>query len=110
MSFRALLDSIEANDLETVKCLCSSVEVDPSAQDNDAIISAARRGHLEVVKYMCWLDRVDICARNNLAAYWAAENGHFEAAKHLGSMTSAMVKAFDMLNEVVQSGMLINNN
>ncbi|MEK6264743.1 MAG: ankyrin repeat domain-containing protein, partial [Clostridium sp.] len=55
----SLCNYILSNNLEVVKFLCSLDCVDPSADDNYAVIFASEKGYLEVVKFLCSLDCVD---------------------------------------------------
>ncbi len=52
--------------------------VDPSAQDNQALIDAAKYGHLEIVKLLLSDDRVDPSVQNNQAFISAALVAHSE--------------------------------
>ena len=55
------------------------------SQNNQALISSARKGHLEVVKYLvsCGLTVEDIRSENNQAVRWASHYGHLEVVEYL---------------------------
>ena len=55
---------------------------DITAEDNEAVRWAAAYGHLEVVKYL-HKNGADITAQNNAAVWWAARNGYLEVVKYL---------------------------
>ena len=95
-------DACRNGQLETVKWL-HSVGCDPTAQNNDAICSAAEKGHLEVVKWLyekgCQgksgaLSGIrqsealsyDPTAQNNRTICYAAERGRLETVKWLLSI------------------------
>ena len=59
--------------LEVVRLLIADPRVDPSAQNNKAIILAAGNGHLEVVNRLLLDSRVDPSDDSNCAIQLAAE-------------------------------------
>jgi len=68
---------------DAVKLLLSDYGVDPSAQDNDAVIYASSNEHLEIVRLLLKDDRVDPSARDNIALVCASQNGYLEIVKLL---------------------------
>ena len=75
------LDACRNGNINIVKQLLS--QVDPSANDNEAIKWAARMGRQDVVKLLLKDSRVDPSARDNYAIRWAAQNGHKEVVELL---------------------------
>ncbi len=57
--------------------------VDPSANDNEAIRSAAWKGHLDVVNRLLNDPRVDPSADHNYAIRWAASFGNLAVVNRL---------------------------
>lgn len=74
------------SELETriqFRLLLADPRVDPSSQDNAAIILASSKGHSEIVQLLLADDRVDPSARNNAAIKWTSFNGHTEIIRLL---------------------------
>ncbi|PRP76167.1 putative ankyrin repeat protein [Planoprotostelium fungivorum] len=69
----------------TVQLLLSDSRMDPSAQNNEAIIKAAHGGHSETVRLLLSDSRVDPSAQDNEAIKLAARYGHTEAVRLLMS-------------------------
>ena len=74
-------DSCKYNNLRLVKWLLT--QVNPSADNNDAIREASREGHKEIVEILLRDPRVDPSANNNWAIRLASENGHKEVVELL---------------------------
>lgn len=66
-----------------VKASLENPEVDPGADDNLAIITAASEGHVDIVEILLQDDRVDPSARDNIAIIEAASKGHLGVVKRL---------------------------
>ena len=79
MSFK---EAIRDNDLKKVKYFLNR-GVDPSVNDNFAIIKASEKGYLEIVELLLKDYRVDPTLHKNRAIRWASENGHIEVVKCL---------------------------
>ena len=75
--------AVKQNDIETVKELLKDSEVDPGADDNQAIGKASQNGHVEVVRLLLDDVRVDPEANVNYAIGYAALNGHVEVVRLL---------------------------
>jgi hypothetical protein len=78
-----LMNAIKVNSLETVKFLMSDKRVDPSAENNEAIIEASSKGHVEIVKELLKDTRTDPSDRNNAALVGACTYGHAKVVKEL---------------------------
>jgi ankyrin repeat protein len=78
-----LRTAIECGFTDAVKLLLPCAGVDPSAQSNNALILAARKGHLEIVKLLLLDARVDPSPQSNYALRCASENGHLDIVKLL---------------------------
>eukprot|EP00163_Fabomonas_tropica_P016027 TRINITY_DN2892_c0_g1_i19.p2 TRINITY_DN2892_c0_g1~~TRINITY_DN2892_c0_g1_i19.p2 ORF type:complete len:122 (-),score=4.30 TRINITY_DN2892_c0_g1_i19:270-635(-) len=74
-----------ANFAQACRELCTAVScgdgsqlsaIDPSVNNNRAILSAARNGHLELCTVLLRDERVDPSAQDNRAIIEAARNGH----------------------------------
>ena len=70
-------------DIDVVNRLLDDPRVDPSADNNCAIRSAAKNGHLDVVNRLLEDPRVDPSSNNNCAIRWAAKNGHLDVVNRL---------------------------
>lgn len=77
-----IADAVLVGNLETVKALLDS-GVDPSYQNNKALILAAQYGHLEIFKLLLEDARVDPSDQNNEAIIKAAQSGHLDIFKLL---------------------------
>ena len=78
-----LMNAIYVNSLETVKFLLSDKRVDPSAENNEAIIEASSKGHVEIVNELLKDTRIDPSDQNNGALVGACTHGHEEVVKEL---------------------------
>ncbi len=63
--------------------LLKDSRVDPSANNNKTIRSAAKNGHTGVVRLLLQDPRVDPSANNNKAMRRACQNGHTEIVRLL---------------------------
>jgi len=77
-----LIRAADDGDFTTVNILILA-GVDPTANDNAAIIVASFNGHVEVVKLLLQQPRADPTADNNYAIREASENGYIEVVKLL---------------------------
>ena len=68
---------------EIVKMIISNESVDPSAEDNFALVWASEKGYYEIVKLLISDERDDPSSDDNYAIVYASENGHYEIAKLL---------------------------
>jgi len=75
------LDACRNGNINIVKQLLS--QVDPSANDNEAIKWAARMGRQDVVKLLLKDSRVDPSAQDNFAIRWAARMGRKDVVQLL---------------------------
>jgi hypothetical protein len=73
---KLLLTACENDKSEIVRLLLVRPEVDPSAQNNEAIIWASRNGHTEVVRLLLAHPKVDLSADDNEAIRLASYYGH----------------------------------
>src|SRR3972149_2705194 len=69
--------------IEVVKLLLQDTRVDPSDQNNAAILLASGSGHIEVVKLLLQDTRVDPSDQNNLAFRWASQKGYVKIVELL---------------------------
>jgi len=81
---------------DAVKLLLLDDRVDPSANDNWALIAASENGHLEIVKLLLSDSRVDPSAEDNRALVLASQNGYLEIVKLL--LSDARVDPSDQDN------------
>ena len=58
--------------------LLADPRVDPSAENNSAIISACVNGHTKIVELLLHDPRVDPSANDNCPITWASKEGHTE--------------------------------
>ena len=79
MSFKEV---IRDNDLKKVKYFLNR-GVDPSVNDNFAIIKASEKGYLEIVELLLKDYRVDPTLHKKRAIRWASLHGHIEVVKCL---------------------------
>lgn len=78
--------------------------IDPSMNDNAAIITAAARGYTEVVHFLLSDSRVDPSAQNNAAIRQAAAQGRAEVVALL--LNAARVNPADEDNEAIRHAAL----
>ena len=74
-----LFAAVDAGYISTVRYLVEERGVDPAANGNYALSSAAWNGHTDVVQFLLDLPTergVDPAAHNNFAFRWAARDGH----------------------------------
>eukprot|EP00455_Lapot_gusevi_P043259 TRINITY_DN5235_c0_g1_i5.p1 TRINITY_DN5235_c0_g1~~TRINITY_DN5235_c0_g1_i5.p1 ORF type:complete len:317 (-),score=72.51 TRINITY_DN5235_c0_g1_i5:35-985(-) len=67
--------------------------VSVTAQNNQAIIAAARGGHLAMLHHLLALPGVDVAAQSNEAVIRAAGNGHVAMVEHLLALPGVDVTA-----------------
>ncbi len=86
--------------LETVVELLKDLQVDPSANDDEAIREASAWGHLEIVKLLLKDERVDPSANNNDAILLASSYGNPEIVKELLKDSRVVSLAINMMNRL----------
>src|SRR2546426_6337866 len=69
--------------VDVMKLLLADSRVDPAADNNDAIRSAAANGHIDVVKLLLADKRANPVAVGNAAIKHVARNGHTDVVKLL---------------------------
>lgn len=69
--------------IKVVNRLLQDERVDPSAQDNQALLEASSKGHVDVVDRLLRDDRVDPSARKNAAIEFASYRGHIDVVNRL---------------------------
>ena len=80
---RKIIDYIiEHNDIQTLNYVLDR-NMDPSANDNEAIRFASREGHLEIVERLLKDPRVDPGSSYNWAIREASREGHLEVVERL---------------------------
>ena len=79
---RTLFEAAKKGNLKVVKYLIDQ-GVDPTTDDNYAIIWASKNGRTEVVKLLLAIPEVDPTAKHNYAIKWASVNGRTEVVKLL---------------------------
>src|SRR5438045_1490940 len=95
--------AIMIGQLENVKPLLESRQVDPGANDNRAIKIASELDLLEVVKLLLQDERVDPSAEDNFAIKIALQNGHTEVVKELISRIDISKITDDKILEIAKS-------
>ena len=79
---RQLIEAAESGHVDRLRKLLKDPDVDPAADDNDAIRSAAYNGHVEAVRELLRDGRAEIPADNHsYAIRFAAANGHVEVVR-----------------------------
>ena len=78
---RLFLAACENNEVDVVRLLLHYV--DPSCEENRAIIWASENGHLEVVKLLLGNEKTNPADLNNIAISLASHNGHLEIVRLL---------------------------
>ena len=73
--------------------------VDPSDQNNQAVINAAKRGNTEILKLLLEDSRVNPADQNNKAFWYAAKEGNVEMFKLLhAAVHRAQLEAYNRGN------------
>lgn len=80
---KLFIDAVEKGDLEDVIALSKLRDVDPTANNNEAIQIASKHGRLPVVKFLAGLPNVDPTANNNEALQYAGDLGYLSVVKYL---------------------------
>ena len=75
--------AINNNDIKNVKLLLKDKRVNPSNNNNSAILLASQNGHLEIVKLLLKDKRVDPSESVNYAIEYAFKNGHLDIVKKI---------------------------
>ena len=68
----------EIGDFDKVRPMFANTNVDPAAQENEAIRAAFARGYFEIVRTVLADGRADPAAGENYAIYSASVSGHVE--------------------------------
>ena len=79
----ALLEAIRLGNIDIFNILINRPEIDPSIENNQAIISASYAGNLEMVNRLLVDPRVNPSAKNNLAIKFADDQKHLSVMKRL---------------------------
>lgn len=87
-------DGINCTALNIVKYL-ANFDINPAAENNQAIILAAKNGHLEMIKFLLTLKNVDPSADHNKALRLACYYGHLEIVKYLLTLDKVDAKDND---------------
>jgi hypothetical protein len=69
--------------LKVVQLLLQDKRVDPSDNNNAALLNASENGHLEIVRLLCRDDRVLVMSVGASALNLACSNGHLETVEYL---------------------------
>ena len=80
---RALGVACSAGNHEIVELLLEDTRIDPSGNNNEAIIYASYGGHFKVVELLLQYSRVDPSANNNYAIRFASTRGYLEIVELL---------------------------
>lgn len=72
----SLLDACTNGEIEDVKAFLADPDIDPSDDDNWAIIVSSHCGYIDIVRLLLDDPRVDPSARNNLAINRASDKAH----------------------------------
>ena len=88
--------------LPAMKILVKYHSVDPTAQNNNTFLWAAKNGHLHVLEWLWSLRlpengsfKIDSTQRNNIAFIWAARDGHLHVLKWLLTLSKEEGIAID---------------
>ena len=99
MEYEKFIRACENNNVNKVKLLLRDQRVDPSDNENEAIIEASMYGHWKVVKLLLQDTRVDPSDSQNNAIIEASRNGHLEVVKLL--LHDSRVAPSDQDNEAI---------
>lgn len=81
--YKRFLNNCISGNIDTVRNLINSGLVNPSEQNNYAVICAARDNRIEVIKELIKDERVDASDDNNKAIRIAYKNGNYDIVKIL---------------------------
>lgn len=98
--YKRFLNNCISGNVEIVKSLIENDLVDPSEQNNYAIIIASRDNKLEIIKQLLKDDRVDASDNNNKAIRLAFKNEHYEIVKLLFNIEKVYRKLSKYQNHV----------
>ena len=94
--------SARFGNVDLVKMFLKDERVDPSADDNYAIIKSAENGHLDVVEFLLKDERVDPSAKDNFAIRMSAGYRHLDVVELLLKDRRVWKKGFKADEKLVE--------